>query len=91
LHFAAFEDNLDAAQLLVQGYKKRGKLSEIDARDSQGSTPLQYAAGGPWDGMNQGVAELLVDNGVDLKQCGGKNKNLTLPDVSALGGNAAMV
>jgi Ankyrin repeats (3 copies) len=91
LHFAAYEGNLDAAQLLVQGYKKRGRLSEIDARDSQGSTLLQYAAGGPWDGMNQGVAELLEDNGADLKQCGGKNKNLTLLDVSALGGTAVMV
>jgi Ankyrin repeats (3 copies) len=90
LHFAAFEGNLDVAQLLVQEYKKQGKLGEIDAHDKEGSSPLQYAASGPWDGMNQGVAELLVDNGADLKQCLA-GTDLTLLDVSALSGNIMVV
>jgi hypothetical protein len=40
--------------------------------------------------MNQGVAELLVDNGADLKQLLA-GTNLNLLDLSALGGNVAMV
>jgi Ankyrin repeats (3 copies) len=91
LHFAAYEGNLGAAQLLVEGYKQRNKLSEIDAHDKEGASPLQYAAGGPWGGPNRDVAELLVANGADPKQCLGKNKNITLVDLSAMGGNFAMV
>jgi Ankyrin repeats (3 copies) len=90
LHFAAYEGSLGAAQLLVEGYKKRGKLHEIDAHDDEGSSPLQYAAGGPWDGMNEGVAELLVANGADLMQCCGTENDITLGDLSAINGNHAM-
>jgi Ankyrin repeats (3 copies) len=79
LHFAAYEGNLGAAQLLVEGYKQRNKLSEIDAHDKEGMSPLQYAAGGPWGcGPNRDVAELLVANGADPKQCLGKDRNITL-------------
>jgi Ankyrin repeats (3 copies) len=90
LHFAAYEGNLGAAQLLVEGYKQRNKLGEIDAHDKEGASPLQYAAGGPWDGLNRDVAELLVANGADPKQCLGKDRDITLVDLSALNGNFAM-
>jgi Ankyrin repeats (3 copies) len=91
LHFAAYEGSLGAAQLLVEGYKKRGKLHEIDAHANEGMSPLQYAAGGPWDDMNRGVAELLVASGADPMQCCGTENDITLGDLSAINGNHAMV
>jgi hypothetical protein len=90
LHFAAYQGNLGTAKLLVRAYKQRN-MTTIDAHDNEGASPLQYAAGGPWDGMNRGVATLLVANGADPKQCLGMNKNITLVDLSAMGGNFAMV
>lgn len=88
LHFAAYNGNLGAAKLLVRAYKQR-KMTTIDAHDHEGASPLQYAAGGPWDGMNRGVAALLVAHGADPKQYLGKN--ITLVDLSAMAGNLAMV
>ena len=64
-------------------------MTTIDAPDHEGASPLQYAAGGPWDGMNRGVAALLVAHGADPKQYLGKN--ITLVDLSAMAGNSAMV
>jgi ankyrin repeat protein len=56
LHFAAYEGNLGAAQLLLEGDRGRNQLREIDMHDNEGASPLRYAAGGPWGGMNRGVA-----------------------------------
>lgn len=91
LHFAAYEGHAAAAKLLLNAYNKWEKMAEIDAPDSQGSSALQYAAGGPRDDMNRQVATLLVANGADPTQCSGKNNNITLVDFSAMCGNYAMV
>jgi Ankyrin repeats (3 copies) len=88
LHFAAYEGHLGTAKLLVRAYERR-KMTTIDAHDNEGASPLQYAAGGPRDGMNRQVATLLVANGADPKQCFGTN--ISLVDLSAIGGNFAMV
>ena len=88
LHFAAYEGNLNVTQLLVSSYKQQGKLHEIDVRDKEDSSPLQYAAGGPRGEMNREVAELLIANGVDPMQ---KSGRCTLVDISAILGNFAMV
>ena len=88
LHFAAYEGHLGTAKLLVRAYERR-KMTTIDAHDNEGASPLQYAAGGPRDDMNRQVATLLVANGADPKQFFGTN--ISLVELSAIGGNFAMV
>ena len=88
LHFAAYAGSIEAAQLLIEGYRERNMLTQIDVRDQEGNSPLQCAALGPWDGMNRDVADLLVRNGADPMR---KSDNCTLVDMAAFRGNIAMI
>ena len=89
LQFAAFDGHLGAAERLINAYKIKDKIEDIDAPDRQGTSALQYAAFGPRGGMNQGVAELLVAHGADPTQL--LNNKSPLLCLSASTGNLAMV
>ena len=89
LQFAAFDGHLRAAEQLINAYKVRGKIGEIDAPDQQGTSALQYAALGPRGGMNRGVAELLVKERADPTQLSDNISPLVC--LSASAGNFAMV
>ena len=89
LQFAAFDGHLRAAEQLINAYKVRGKIGEINAPDQQGTSALQYAALGPRGGMNRGVAELLVAQGADPTQLSDNISPLVC--LSASAGNFAMV
>ncbi len=48
LQFAAYDGHLEAAERLINAYKVRDKIRDIDAPDrQQGTSALQYAAFGP--------------------------------------------
>jgi hypothetical protein len=89
LQFAALEGWLGVSRLLIKAYKERGKIKEIDALDNEGTSALQYAALGPSDGMNRGVAELLVAQGANPTQLWHNTSPLLC--LSAVAGNVAMV
>ena len=89
MQFAAFEGHLKAAELLIKAYKERSKIKEIDARDKEGTSALQYAASGPRGGMNREVAELLVAYGANPTQL--LNDRSPLLCLSAVSGNFAMI
>lgn len=75
-------------RLLVDTYKTKEKISEIDTRDDQNTSTLQYAALGIQEDMNRAVVELLVKEGADPLQMDG---DISLMDMAAVAGNSAMV
>jgi hypothetical protein len=89
LQFAAYDGHLRAAERLISAYKERGKIKEIDARDKEGTSALQYAALGPRGGMNRDVAELLVAQGANPTQLSDNISPLVC--LSASAGNFSMV
>jgi hypothetical protein len=88
LQFAAFEGRLETVRLLINAYKDRGKIKEIDTRDDERTSTLQYAALGIQEAMNREVAELLVKEGADPYQMDG---DISLMDMAAVAGNSAMI
>jgi ankyrin repeat protein len=89
LQFAAFEGRLETARLLINAYRERDKIKEIDARDHENTSTLQYAALGIQEDMNREVAELLVEKGADPYQL--MDGDVSLMDIAAVVGNSAMV
>mmetsp|Transcript_6345 Transcript_6345/g.14352 ORF Transcript_6345/g.14352 Transcript_6345/m.14352 type:complete len:154 (-) Transcript_6345:5834-6295(-) len=87
LHFAALEGRQEVAELLIDAYKQQNK--EIDMRDNQDMSALQYAASGPRENMNRKVAELLIKHGADPTQL--LNNRSPLLSLSAVAGNFSMV
>jgi ankyrin repeat protein len=88
LQFAAHGGHLESVRLLIDAYKTKEKISEIDTRDNQNTSTLQYAALGIQEDMNREVAELLVKAGADPLQMDG---DISLMDMAAVAGNSAMI
>ena len=88
LQFAALEGRLETARSLINAYKDRKKIQEIDAYDNERTSTLQYAALGRQENRNREVAELLEEAGADPFQM---NEDVSLMDIAATSGNLAMV
>lgn len=88
LQFAAHGGHVEVVGQLINAYKKRNKIREINAKDSEGTSTLQYTALGTQEDMNREVAKLLVEEGADLLEM---DNDTSIMDMAAVSGNSAMV
>ena len=82
------EGRLETTKLLINAYKDMGRSKDIDSHNNERANMLQYTALVRQENMNQEVAKLLLEVGVDPFQM---NEDVSLMDIAPVSGNLAMV